>query len=382
MTPPTSQRILLLAASLGSGHLRAAAAVEGALRALDPACFVAVLDIKPLISPWLRFLQFHGYEFLIEHAPRGWRLLYQSPFMRGIKYAAPKFLLQHGNRQLVERMRAFAPDVIVSTQINCHELAYFISSQLLSVPRRISVVTDYDVHPIWSKTPADLIVVGHEDLAKKLVGLSVDPSRVAATGIPIDLKFKLPLDRSALCERFGLRPEIKTILVMGGSVGFGEIDRVVEDLLKSEQPVHILAVAGRNEAVRQRLEFLQRKISVPPATHVGSRLHVFGHVDSIHELMTVADCFITKPGGLATTEALVKQLPMLFVNPIAGHEEQNAKFFVEHGAALEVKKIAQLRPALDSLFEGQSRKIRAMKAAMPALAKPDAALTLAERILG
>lgn len=383
MTSPIPKKVLILAASLGSGHLRAAEATASALRAVDPRCHVEVLDIRALVSPAFRLLQFHGYEFLIEHVPWVWRILYQSPLFRHKKYAAPKFLLTHGNRRLVDRVRQFSPNVIVSTQINCHELAYFLSEPLATKPRRIAIVTDYDGHPIWSKIPAHLLVVGHEQLVRALRNVMTGSS-LEALGIPIDAAFQAPQDRAALRTRFGLCPDVATLLVMGGSVGFGEIDRVVADLLRFEWPVQILAVAGKNEAVRRRLEALQKRLDSKDrnlSASARNTLHVFGFVDFVPELMTLADCFITKPGGLATTEALVKGLPMVFINPIAGHEEKNARFFVNHGVAMTAGKISQLRPTLNLLFADQRKRLNEMREATKALAKPGAARRLAEKIL-
>lgn len=384
MSSHTPKKVLLLAASLGSGHLRAAEAIAGALRSLDPSCSTRLLDIKPLISPALRFFQFHGYEFLIEWAPWAWRFLYQSSLLENRKYAAPEFLLRHGNQRLLEELVAFSPDVIVSTQINCHELSYFMAPRLSRTPRRLAVITDYDAHPVWSKLPAEIIVVGHSSLAEKLHGLGVGEGHLVSTGIPIDAAFQQPQDRAALQARFHLNPETATVLVMGGSVGFGELDRVVDDLLKGERPLQVLAVAGRNAVAQRRLENLQKRIGLSAtrdASIAGNSLQVFGFVDFIPELMTVADCFVTKPGGLATTEALAKRLPMLFVNPIAGHEEKNAQFFVRHGAAISVDAISKLRPALASLFQCQGMALARMREAASVLAQPNAALNLAEKIL-
>jgi processive 1,2-diacylglycerol beta-glucosyltransferase len=377
-------QIQLLAVSLGSGHLRAAEAIAHALRVMAPNCQVEILDIKPLVSPLFRFVQFYGYEFLIEHVSWVWGSLYRSPLLKNKKYAAPKSLLQHGNKALVERVRAFNPDVLISTQINCHELAYFISRRLPKRPRRISIVTDYDIHPIWARTPADLLVVAHSIFAEKLMKLGVPRSSIDELGIPIDLSFLQPCDRHAMCGRFDLNPGIPILLVMGGSVGFGELDCVVDELLRSENPYQLLVVAGKNEEVHLRIERLEKQWNAihPRGERTGfMKVKVFGFVDFIPELMTVADCFITKPGGLATTEALAKSLPMVFVNPIAGHEEGNAAFLVQQGAAISVRRISGLRAALNSLFENEGRKLREMQSACRSLAKPDAALNLAEHIL-
>ncbi len=380
------KRILLLAASLGSGHLRAAGAIQSALHILDPGCQTEILDIRPLTSPALRFLVFNGYEFLIEHAPWAWRLLYkksQGSARGGPQFASPEFFLRHGNKRLHQKVREFAPDVIVSTQINCHELAYFLSPTLPTKPTRVVIITDYDVHPIWSRLPVECIVVAEETFAKRLRDLNTEASSILSTGIPIDPRFATPLDRASLQDQFHLDQTRPTLLVMGGSVGFGELDRVVENLLGWERKAQILAVAGRNRAVHSRLEKLKSRIERHPQfeTEASSSLQVFGFVDYVPELMTVADCFITKPGGLATTEALAKELPMVFINPIAGHEERNAEFFVQRGAAISVNAVDHLHAALNSLFDQDACKLQELQSAARGLAKPQAAICLARKLL-
>ncbi|MBZ5535683.1 MAG: hypothetical protein LAO31_06975 [Acidobacteriia bacterium] len=373
-----------MAASLGSGHLRAAEAVVEALHTLEPSCQTEVMDIKQLVSPLFRLIQFQGYELLIERAPWIWRFLYRNSIFAGRKFAAPRILLEHGNPRLVERIRQFAPETIVSTQINCHELACLNSRRASAKTRLISVITDYDVHPIWSKTPADLLVVAHRELLERLISLGVERARVHDSGIPIAASFMIPMDRRAVCARLGLEPEVATLLVMGGSVGFGELDEVVAKLMGSARAYQILAVAGHNEGVRHGLEQLKARTDARRGENRGRNrgsLQIFGFVEFVPELMGVADCFISKPGGLATTEALARGLPMVFVNPIPGHEEKNAEFLVRHGAALAVQSISQLRPALDSLFENSRAKLHEMQFAARALAKPDAAIRLAEEIL-
>ena len=46
--------------------------------------------------------------------------------------------------------------------------------------------------------------------------------------------------------------------------------------------------------------------------------------DGVDELMEIASMIITKPGGMTTSEALAKGLPMVIINPIPGQEMNNA----------------------------------------------------------
>src|ERR1700687_2806111 len=65
MTP----RILVLSASVGAGHLRAAQAVELALRQLDPNAVVKNLDVLELTNAAFRRLYGKAYLDLVNRAP-------------------------------------------------------------------------------------------------------------------------------------------------------------------------------------------------------------------------------------------------------------------------------------------------------------------------
>ena len=63
-----------------------------------------------------------------------------------------------------------------------------------------------------------------------------------------------------------------------------------------------------------------------------------------------ADFFITKPGGLSSTEAAVCGIPIIHLSPIPGCETFNARYFSQHGMGLYVFQPGQeLLDALDTL---------------------------------
>ena len=84
-------------------------------------------------------------------------------------------------------------------------------------------------------------------------------------------------------------------------------------------------VAGANQALQRDAEREAAALPVPA--------RVFGFVSNIHELMDAADVAVSKPGGLTTSEAMAKGLPMLIVDPIPGQEQRNAEYLLENGAA-------------------------------------------------
>ena len=91
--------------------------------------------------------------------------------------------------------------------------------------------------------------------------------------------------------------------------------------------------------------------------------------------MDASDILITKPGGLTTSEALAKQLPLILSSPIPGQEDRNIEFLVNSGAALCVSETFPLYNALYQFFDSPWRKEH-MSVAVSHLGKPNAAENL------
>ncbi len=76
------------------------------------------------------------------------------------------------------------------------------------------------------------------------------------------------------------------------------------------------------------------------------------------ELMTAADLFVGKPGGLTTSEALAKGLPMVIINPIPGQEERNSDHLLEQGAAIRCNNLPALAYKIDTLIDTPGKLAR------------------------
>ncbi|MEE8317753.1 MAG: glycosyltransferase, partial [Candidatus Omnitrophota bacterium] len=108
----------------------------------------------------------------------------------------------------------------------------------------------------------------------------------------------------------------------------------------------------------------------------GFNLHVFGYMDNIDEFMEIADCIVTKSGGLTDSEALSKRLPMIIIRPIPGQEERNSKILTDYGAAVRADTVRQAIYYIKD-FISSPEKIIGMRARINLLAYPNAARTIA-----
>jgi processive 1,2-diacylglycerol beta-glucosyltransferase len=65
---------------------------------------------------------------------------------------------------------------------------------------------------------------------------------------------------------------------------------------------------------------------------------ILGYTSDVPTLLTSADIFITKPGGLSVSEAYAKKVPMVFVDTVGGCESYNRDFFTSLGCATAATK--------------------------------------------
>ena len=159
---------------------------------------------------------------------------------------------------------------------------------------------------------------------------------------------------------------------MSGGAGIGGIEILAEMLLALNHDFQIVALAGRNEQLLDRLDEIA-------AMH-RERLFPLGFTRVVERVMTASDLAITKPGGLTTSECLAMGLPLIVVSPIPGQEERNADFLLENGAALKACDGGALNYRVSMLFDEPAR-LEELRRNSKQLAKPDAARTIINAIL-
>ena len=111
---------------------------------------------------------------------------------------------------------------------------------------------------------------------------------------------------------------------MCGSMGCGPIKDLAE-LLPQQLPEDALLVIICGNNVK-----LYRSLTKYP---LPENVRVIGFTSRMPLYMDAAELILTKPGGLSTTEAAVKGLPMIFIDAVPGCETRNIEFFISNGCA-------------------------------------------------
>lgn len=359
--------VLLLSASAGAGHVRAAQALEHAFRDLNAACNVQHVDTLRYTTGVFRNLYSKAYIDMANKAPEvlGW--LYDH-FDKPWRNERRRLAFDKLNTvRFVKMLMKHRPDIVVCTHFLPAEIiSYLRDERKVDFPQAV-VVTDMDVHSMWLCRNVEHYYVALDETKEHLTRLGIPAGTVSVTGIPIDPVFNIPKDKQAMRQKYGLAPDVWTILVSAGGFGVGPMEHLMEALMQMQRPAQVIAICGRNDDLRLRLQQQAARSSASPV-----RIHAIGYTTDMDEYMAASDMIVGKPGGLTTAEALARGLVFVIVNPIPGQEERNADHLLEQGAALRCNNLPVLAWKIERLIDDEERW-KTMQANVRRLAKPDAA---------
>jgi processive 1,2-diacylglycerol beta-glucosyltransferase len=370
------KKVLVLSASAGAGHVRAADAVAKAFEAMGAAEEVTHIDTLEYTNKLFRNLYSKAYIDILGKAPEvlGW--LYDQwdrPWQNERKRIAFDTL---NTGPFIKMLKKTAADLIVCTHFLPAEIISYLKAKEKITCRQAIVVTDFDVHAMWLCRHHEQYFVALDETREHLAKLGIPRENLTVSGIPIDPIFTEVKEKRAMRLKYGLEPDRTTIIVSAGGFGVGPIEHIMTSLLDMRHPAQVLAMCGRNEELAERVGEIARK--APEGGNV--TIHPIGYTTEMDEYMAASDLVIGKPGGLTMSEALAKGLVFVIVNPIPGQEERNADHLLEEGAAIRCNNLPVLAYKIDRLLDDETR-FAAMRANVARLARPRAAFTIVERLL-
>lgn len=367
-----AKRILIFYLTKGTGHHAAALAVRHGLRQIDPSLEIAEYDSFSYGNPVLAKIVLKTYFGVLKTTPGLWEWMYDNPKFKERTSGIRERLNRRNAARLETLLNEFRPDLIVCTQgFSCGVMGDYKTRTGARFPL-VGVITDFVAHRYWAHGQVNLYCVPTPQTRNALIAGGVSPEKVRVTGIPIKAIYKEQPNRAALSAHLGLRPDTTKVLIMGGSHGMGPMGTILKRMNKIRRPLELMIVTGINERLHHRLLKLQPRLEHPT--------HVYGFVKNIPDLMSVSDLLVTKPGGLTTSEALCKRLPMIICNPIPGQEVRNTDFLVESRVAVKAETVYDLPPIIEHLLS-RTEKIAAMRARCEPLRRPDSAHDIAAAAL-
>lgn len=371
------KRILILSGSIGTGHTRAAQAVEKALKSLDSSADVRHEDALDFANAAFRTIYQNAYIECVNKAPEilGWIYNQSERVWPDNSYG---LAFERWNAlPLVKLLKAYEPDIVVSTHtLPVDMTSWLICKKAISTQHAI-IVTDYESNPLWRAEHYSRYFVAIEEVKQELMYQGYKGERITVSGIPIDPVFAQHKSREEMRKKHGLSNDKLVILTSAGGLGMGPIDNIISELIHLKEDVQIIAMCGANEDLKANLENF-----FADAVQGGSeaRMKIMGYTNDMDELMSAADLILGKPGGLTSSEALAKGLVFVIVNPIPGQEERNSDHLLEEGVAIRCNSLGVLGPKINALLTDKT-KLETMRANARKIACPNSATTVAKEIL-
>src|SRR5262245_61261631 len=252
-------KVLILSASAGAGHVRAAEALEKAFAQSGAAREVRHIDALNYTNKIFRHLYSQAYLDMVNRMPEVMGWLYDhldKPWKNERRRLA---LDKLNTRPLVKLLQEYKPDIAVCTHFLPAEILSWLKAKERSACPQAIVVTDFDVHAMWLCRYYEQYFVALDETRVHMENLGIDPGKLLVTGIPIDPVFSESKDKRAMRLKHGLAPDRTTVLVSSGGFGVGRLEDLFQSLVDIQHPVQIVMLCGRNEELRKKLDRLAAK---------------------------------------------------------------------------------------------------------------------------
>lgn len=360
-------KVLILSCNTGGGHNAAASALKESLNFYHHEA--EVLDLMSLGRKHTSALVGGAYVKLVSVFPAGFGALYQlGELVRKFPWKSPVY---YANARLGNALADYIDqnhfNAVVTTHLYPAEtLTWMKQKGRLTIPC-VAVATDYACIPFWEETNCDYYVVPHKDLIPEFASCGIPEEKLLPLGIPVRSAFARPASKEDVRRHLGLPENAPLFLVMSGSMGFGKVHLLAHELVsRLENGEQAVIICGNN---KKRMRSLRLQF------HKNPNVHIIGFTRHVAEYMVAADVLFTKPGGLSSTEAAVRRVPLVHTDPIPGCETKNRAFFVSRGMSVTGAHQKELAEAGISLACDDARQI-AMRDAQHQNSHPQAGTSI------
>ncbi len=318
-------KVLILSCNTGGGHNAAGRAIRASFAEKGIPCDLQ--DTLSFASPLRESFVCKGHVFAYRYLPRLYGQAYQfvenHPPQKGRKSGVYRSNISYADR-IYQFIQAQGYDTVICVHIFAATALTHILQQHPGLVHSYFVATDYTCSPGASDAEMDAYIIPHPALTAEFAAAGIPAGRIWPLGIPVGQAFCQKGSRAQARLQLGLPEQRRVVLMMCGSMGCGPMRQLAEGCL-AELPSDsmLVAVCGDNRRLYEELSAIHSE-----------RLRVVGYTNQVSAYMDAADLLLSKAGGLSSTEAVAKGLPILFVDAVPGVESRNRDFFAARGCAL------------------------------------------------
>lgn len=328
--------VLIISCTTGEGHNSCAKAIKEIYDINNENC--DIVDGLEFISAKLSAFVAESHIILYRHFPKLFNLGYSLSEKHPSIFAPGSLIYKifsKGTLKLKNYIETNGFDTVICT----HPFAAVILTEMqnrynLDI-KTAFVATDYTCCPSVEDSALDYYFIPDKKLIDSFIHDSIPASSIYPVGIPIKQSFYTETAKSEAKVKMGVSPDHKHIVMMCGSMGCGPLAELATAVSKGmNDDCELTVICGTNEKLKRKLE---RK------TLNFDKVHILGFINDMPTVLDSADLYLTKPGGISTTEAVTKKTPMLFVNTVAACETYNLQHFIDYKVAYWGRNVKELK---------------------------------------
>ncbi len=356
-------KVLIISARAGAGHVKAAESLFAQAHIQFPEWHTEHIDLVDYSTPLIKAAYTRGYVDMVKLLPELYAFGYNN-FRVAKKVLKPGSLIDRFNHaKLFKKIAEFQPQVVISTHFIPPALLYNYRKRKLAKFKTLTVLTDYEYHPIWN-SQSDFYTTAIEEMRFSMELDGIPGKLISVTGIPTHPKFNHVQSAARMRRKLKLSAKTPVVLITAGSLGVSSISDFINHLRLVTHSFQAVVVCGSDAKTFAKMKHYKTR---DPRIKL-----VVGFTHEMENLLQASDFVVTKPGGLTTTECLVVGKPMLLLNPIPGQEEANASYLTMSGAAWIARGTGPLLYKFKELITSPDKR-KVMAGMAKKIAKPNAA---------
>lgn len=342
------KKVLILSCGTGGGHNSAAKAIQEALTS------------KGIQADFIEYLEIIGEDIknkvndLYIKSTHGSGQAFKEAYKLGTLYQKTK--LKSPIYQLNSLSKNKLLNYIIENEYNYIVTTHLFAGQALTAIKKeydihfIEVATDYVCIPFWEETNPDYFIIPDVSLKQDFIDKGVSSKKLIPLGIPVSLKYSKKYDCNHIRKELNLKENERYILIMSGSMGFGNLEDMIKKLLEEFTDINFIVCCGNNKKMQEKIEKIK-----------SNRITILGFSKELEKYMAISEVVLTKPGGLTTTEIATIRRPFIHTMPIPGCENYNADFFSTRKMSLQSKNEEEIINNLKILLNDKIMQNELMK---------------------
>ena len=336
------KKVLILSCGTGGGHNTAAKAVQEEL--LERGIKADFIEYLEIINPKLKDEVNNLYIKSTHKNGKVFKRVYHlGRIYEKTKLKSPVYFFNSLNKnKLYTYIKENQYTYIITTHL-------FAAQALTAIKKEhhihfMQIATDYVSIPFWQETNPDYFIIPSRELESNFIEKGIKKQKLLPLGIPVRKQFREEYDKKEILEQLKLDSQKKYVLILNGSMGFGNVKEITKKLLENTKDYVFIISCGNNHEL---FEFLDNEYKN------NNRIIVLPYTDELAKYMKISEVILSKPGGLTTTEIVTMRKPLIHIMPIPGCENNNADFFAERQMSVKSENIEQVISNTRELIENE-----------------------------